>query len=362
MLRKKVIGAGIAIVFAAALLAGGLVFPKPAKAVEFTFQHFLPPVGLMSDEYRKWGDLVEKKTEGRVKIKWFWSNALFSMTESLQSVAQGVADFGIGSGAYFPTQLPTIMVFEHAYNAQDLWVGMRATSNLMLKRMPELNKEYEANGVKWVCPYTSGTFQWFLKGDWKGPESFKGKVGRTMGGARATFYKMLGMKPVFLAITDVYEAVERGTVWGFENTLNLANDLKQYEVVNNLVTMRSGVVMSSSTFMNLKKFNSLSKKDQKAILDAGVEWGENMMARRIYNREKELVQEWKNKRGIHIINPTKEQNAYMKSLGRKAAMELAKAQDKRLGPKVHVVKALETLWDEVSKAEKIVATKGYPWK
>jgi len=362
MSRKKVIGAGIAIVFAVALLAGGLVFPKSAKAVELTFQNFLPSVGLMSDEYRKWGQLVEKKTEGRVKIKWFWSNALFSMTEVIQSVNAGVADIGIASGAYFPTQLPTILVFEHAYNAQDLWVGMRATSNLMLKRMPELNKEYEANGIKWLCPYTSGTFQWFLKGSWKGPEDFKGKVGRTMGGARKTWYEMMGMKPVFLAITDVYEAVERGTVWGFENTLNLANDLKQYEVVNNLVVVKSGVVMSSATVMNLKKFNSLSKKDQQAILDAGVEWGENMMARRIYDREKELVKEWKEKRGINIIYPTKEQNAYMKGLGRKAAMELAKAQDKRLGPKVHVVKALEALWDEVDKAEKIVATKGYPWK
>jgi TRAP-type C4-dicarboxylate transport system substrate-binding protein len=361
-LKKRVIGAGIAMVFALGLLSGGLVFPKAAKAVELTFQNFIPSVGLMAEEYRKWGDLVEKKTEGRVKIKWFWSNAMFSMTESLQSVAQGVADFGIASGAYFPTQLPTILVFEHAYNAQDLWVGNRATGNLFHKRMPELQKEYEASGVKWVCPYTSGTFQWFLKGSWKGPEDFKGKVGRTMGGARKTWFEMMGLKPVFLAITDVYEAVERGTVWGFENTLNLANDLKQYEVVNNLVGVNSGVVMSSSTIMNLKKFNSLSKKDQQAIMDAGVEWSENMMARRIYEREKELVQEWKEKRGINIIYPTKEQNEYMKGLGRKAAMELAKDQDKKLGPKGQVVKTLEALWDEVDKAEKIVETKGYPWK
>ena len=362
MFRKKVIGGGMAIVLALGLLCSGSLFPKPARAVELTFQNFLPSVGLMSDEYRKWGDLVEKRTEGRVKIRYFWSNALFSMTEALQSVAQGVADIGIPSGAYFPTQLPTILVFEHAYNSQDLWVGMRATSNLVLKRMPELQKEYEKNGVKWIAPYTSGTFQWFLKGEWKGPEDFKGKVGRTMGGARKTWYEMMGMKPIFLAITDVYEAVERGTVWGFENTLNLSNDLKLYEVVNNLVILNSGVVMSSATVMNLKKFNSLSKKDQQAILDAGVEWGENMMARRIYEREKELVQEWKEKRKINIIYPTKEQNAYMKGLGRKAAMELAQAQDKKLGPKGQVVKALEALWDEVDKAEKIVETKGYPWK
>ena len=359
---RKMMFWGVAIFWAMSLLIMGSAVPASAKTVELTFQNFLPSVGLMSDEYRKWGELVEKRTEGRVKIKWFWSNALFSMTEVLQSVDKGVADFGIASGAYFPTQLPTIMVFEHAYNASDLWVGMRATGNLFHKRMPELQKEYEASGVKWVCPYTSGTFQWFLKGDWTGPESFKGKVGRTMGGARATWFQKLGLKPVFLAITDVYEAVERGTVWGFENTLNLANDLKQYEVLNNLVVLKSGVVMSSGTVMNLKKFNSLSKKDQKAIMDVGVEWGENMMARRIYEREKDLVKEWKEKRGINIIYPTEKQIAEMKKLGREAAMDLAIAQDKKLGPKGKVVKTLEALWDEVAKAEKELKDKGYPWK
>jgi len=362
MSREKFIGAGIAIVFAVALLAGGLIFPKSAKAVELTFQHFLPSVGLMSDEYRKWGDLIEKKTEGRVKIKWFWSNSLFSMTEALQSVAQGVADFGLASGAYFPTQLPTVLVLEHAYNASDLWVGMRAQNKLFLERMPELQKEYEANGVKWVAPYTSGTFQWYLKGDWTGPESFKGKVGRTMGGGRKVWYERMGMKPVFLAITDVYEAVERGTVWGFENTLNLSNDLKLYEVLNKLVLLNSGVVGSSYTVMNLKKWNALSKKDQKAFIDAGVEWGENMIARTLFEREKTLVKEWKEKRNITVIYPTEKQIADMKKLGRDAAMELAVAQDKRMGAKGKAVQTLKVFWEEVAKAENELKAKGYPWK
>ena len=361
MVTKKCIGIGAGILLVWVMLAGGFVSPKPAIAVELTFQHLVPSVGLMSDEYRKWGDLVEKRTEGRIKIKWYWSNSLFSLTQALPSIAQGVADLGIVSGAYFPTQLPTVLVFEHAYNASDLWVGMRAQDNLYLKRMPELQKEFAAHGIMWLAPYTSGTFQWFVKGDWKGPESFKGKIGRTMGGARKLFYEKLGMKPVFLSSTDIYEAVERGTIWGFDNTLNLANDLKQYEVVNTLVLLNSGVVMSSGTFMNLKKFQSLPKKDQDALVAASVEWGENIIARNIYEKEKLLVKEWRD-RGINVITPTEKQAAELKKLGRDSAMEVAVAQDKKMGPQGKAVQALKALWDEVGKAEKELKEKGHPWK
>ena len=361
MFMKKFIRNGICILLGLAMLSVGFIFPKPAISVELVFQHLVPPVGLMSEEYRKWGDLVEKRTEGRIKIKWYWSNSLFSLTQALPSIAQGVADLGIVSGAYFPTQLPTVLVFEHAYNASDLWVGQRAQCNLYLKRMPELQKEFERHGVMWLAPYTSGTFQWFVKGDWKGPESFKGKVGRTMGGARKLFYEKLGMKPVFLSSTDIYEAIERGVIWGFDNTLNLANDLKQYEVVNKLILLNSGVVMSAGTFMNLKKFRSLPKKDQDALVSTSVEWGENIIAKNIYNKEKILVKEWKD-RGIDVITPTEKQIADLKKIGRDAAMEVALAQDKKMGPKGKAVVALKTLWDEVAKADKELKEKGHPWK
>ena len=361
MIRKQMMLWSIAVLLTIGFVAPGFVSLVPAKTVELTFQHFLPPVGLMSDQYREWGKLVEKRTEGRVKIKWLWSNSLFSMTEVLQSVNAGLADLGIASGAYFPSQLPTVLGFEHAYNASDVWVGMRATSNLVFKRMPEIQQEFKANGVIAAMPYGSGTFQWFVKGKWDSSNSFRGKVGRTMGGGRKVFYEKLGMKPVFLSVTDIYEAVERGTVWGFDNTLNLSNDLKLYEVLDRVALLNSGVVMSAYTVMNLKKFNALSKSDQQTLLDAGIDWAENMMAKALVEREAVLVKEWKEKRNVNIVYPTAEDLAKMKKIGRDAGMELAKQQDAKTGPKGNAVKAIKMLWEEVDLAEKELKEKGYPW-
>jgi TRAP-type C4-dicarboxylate transport system substrate-binding protein len=348
------------LVWSSYIFSASNALPQTPKPIELTFNHFAPSVGLMAEEYKKWGDLIEKRTEGRIKIKWYWSGSLFSMTEALPSVAAGVADFACTSAPFYPTQLPTIFTLEHAYNSSNLWAGMRAQT-LVYKKYPHMEREWENSGVKRVAPYTTGTFQWFLKGKWNSPEDFKGKVGRTMGGGRALWYEKMGMKPLFMSITDVYEAVGRGAIWGLENTLSLSNDLKLYEAIDTMVMVNSGTVMSASTIMNLKRFNSLSPKDQKILIDTGVEWGENMMARAVYEKEAILVEEWK-KRGISVVYPTAKDLANMKKIGRDAAMDFAKKQDEKNNTPGRTVSVLGTLWDDVDKLEAEVAQKGYPWK
>lgn len=356
-MKKKILFASVLVFFAFSLIfAGNILAQKP---VELVFGHYVPPVGLMADQYRLWGDLVEKKTEGRVKVKFFWSNSLFSRAEALKSVADGIADFAASSAVYFPTQLPTALALDHGFNSSDVWVGVRAQNQLFLKN-PELDREFERNGVKRVAAYNTGTFQWYVKGKWGGIEDFKGKVGRTMGGGRAAWYERMGMKPVFMSISDVYEAVSRGALWGFENTFNLANDLKHFEVISTLVVVNSGTVMSGGTLMNLKKFNSLSERDQKAVMEAGIEWGEMVMARALVERERTLVDEWK-KKGIVVVYPPAKELAEMRKMAREAALDLARRQDERLGTPGRAVKALEALWAEVATAERELAERGYPW-
>lgn len=360
-MRGRAIGYGLVVCVMVILLSFGRAWSQGQKPIELTFNHFIPSVGLMADEYRKWGDMVEKRSNGRLKIKWFWSNSLFSMTEALPAVASGVADFGIASGAYFPTQLPTVLALEHAYNASDLWAGTKVQTQIF-QRFPEMEKEFQNHGVIRACPYASGVFQWYLKGGWSSSADFKGKVGRTMGGGRALWYEKMGTKPVFMAITDVYEAMERGALGGFENTLNLSNDLKLFEVINTLVLLNSGTVMSAYTVMNLKKFNSLPADLQKILLGTGVDWAENSIARALIEKEASIVKEWTEKRKIRVVRPSAEDLAYMKKTARDGALDMAKKQDARLGTPGKTEKVLQTLWEMVDQNEQIVATKGYPWK
>jgi TRAP-type C4-dicarboxylate transport system substrate-binding protein len=181
----------------AVLLAISCFFVSSLSAapVELVFNHFVPSVGIIGEQYQKLGSMIEKNTGGRVKIKFYWANALMSPKETLPGIASGVADIGIASGAYDPAKLPGMQILEHAYNASDIWVGVRAT-NRLFQTMPVLQQQLNRNGVTWVAPYTSGTFQFFLKDKWNSPADFKGKVVRSMGGARALWYEKLGAKPL----------------------------------------------------------------------------------------------------------------------------------------------------------------------
>lgn len=356
---KKLFLLGIAFFLISNISTGNGLLAASEKPVVLTYTHFIPSVGLMGDLWKKWAALIEERTGGRVKIKFFWSLSLMQQTEVLQGVSQGIADIGIISGGYFPTQLPKIMILEHAYNASDVWVGARATWRLY-QSIPDLQDELAKSNLINIAPYASGVFQLFTKDAWSGSESMRGRTIRTMGGPRATWYTNLGAKPVFMQVNDCYEAIERGVLWGFENTLNLANDLKQYEVVKTLVLVNSGIVGSTTNGMNLKKFKSLPQDIQKIIMDVGTYWGDNILARGIYEREKNIIEEWK-KKGITIARPSSQDIAKMKKVARDAAMELAIKQDERYKTAGQTVKILKTFYSEVDKAERELAEKGYPW-
>ena len=360
MRRRRFLWVGLIVCFSMTVLTFGSSTAAPPKPIELTFNHFTPPVGIMAENYKTWASMIEERTGGRVKIKFYWSSALFGMKEVLKSIAGGIADIGFMHGAYEPSAAPLGLILDTTYNADDLWGGPRAHSRLY-ETVPELKNEYLKNGVQWIAPYTSGTFQWFMRDKWTGSDDFKGKVGRIMGGARTLWYDKLGMKGVFLPVNEIYEATERGTIWGFENTLNLANDLKHQEVIKTVVLLNSGVVMGTYTIMNKKKFDSLPKDVQKIILATGKEWGENLVCRTIYEKEQRIIGEWA-KMGITAAKPSPDDLKKMKKIAKEANLEFAKQQDVKRKTPGQSVKILETLWKEVEKAEAELAQKGLPWK
>jgi TRAP-type C4-dicarboxylate transport system substrate-binding protein len=360
MRRKAFLSLVLFFSLSVSFLAFGFASAAPPKPIELTFNHFTPPVGIMAENYKAWASMIEQRTGGRVKIKFYWSSALFGMKEVLRSISSGIADIGFMHGAYEPSAAPLGLILDTTYNADDLWVGQRAHSRLY-ETVPELKNEYLKNGVQWIAPYTSGTFQWFMRDKWTSSDDFKGKVGRIMGGARTLWYKKLGLKGVFLPVNEIYEATERGMIWGFENTLNLANDLKHQEVIKTVVLLNSGVVMGTYTIMNKKKFDSLPKDIQGIILATGKDWGENLVCRTIYEKEQKIIGEWK-KMGITAVTPAPDDLKKMKKMAKEANLQFAKQQDAKRKTPGQSVKILEALWKEVEKAEAELAQKGLPWK
>lgn len=351
----------------AVTMGGGAKAQDLAKAiedlepVELTFGIFVPPNSVLGETYSEYGRLLEERSGGKITVRYFWSGSLFGLNEALQSVGDGIADMGLVSGGYTPAEMPLTSMLEHAYNASDIWVGQRATSRLHAQSAA-LQEEFQRNRIKWVAPYASGTYQFFFgRGTtYTSVQDFSGKTLRTTGGARAQWHGLLGAEPIFMAVNEIYEAAERGVIWGFENTLSLANDLKQGEVVGTLLKLDSGVVMGASTVMNLDRWNSFSPEIQQLIIDTGVEWGETIQAKALIEREQSIVEDWK-EQGIDVVTPDEQSDAEFRRLAVEAADAAAATIDGGTGGDA-ASQTLTELRALVEEANAELKEKGHPWQ
>lgn len=112
--------------------------------------------------------------------------------------------------------------------------------------------------------------------------------------------KALGASAVAMPIAELFSALQQGVVDGQDATLNFASSQKYYELQNNMA-LTFHQLSGSCMIMNARKFNSLPKDIQNAILRASKEmesaWQDQAIA-----AEEELLKIWQDK-GCRITRP-----------------------------------------------------------
>jgi tripartite ATP-independent transporter DctP family solute receptor len=105
------------------------------------------------------------------------------------------------------------------------------------------------------------------------PDDLKGiKIRTTPNKAHIEAFRLWGANPVPMAFTELYLALQTGTVDGQENPINNIYANRMYEVQKYL-SLTGHAYTASIMAMNLKKFNSLAPDLQKALLEAAHEAG-----------------------------------------------------------------------------------------
>jgi TRAP-type C4-dicarboxylate transport system substrate-binding protein len=79
--------------------------------------------------------------------------------------------------------------------------------------------------------------------------------------------KAMGANPTPIAYAEAYMALQQGLVDGLENPLSAIKSMKFYEVTKH-INLTGHVINLTFFIMNGPKFNSLTKKNQDAILEA----------------------------------------------------------------------------------------------
>ncbi|MFC1869503.1 TRAP transporter substrate-binding protein, partial [Thermodesulfobacteriota bacterium] len=133
--------------------------------------------------------------------------------------------------------------------------------------------------------------------------------------------KKWGASPVFLPPPELYLACQRGVIDGFMLIYDITFGLKLYEVTPYITDTAFSNNVEIVT-MNLKKFNSLTKEDQKIMQDTVKE-----------------VEQWNMKESINVVEKLK---GIMTSKG--AKIYTLTAEEKKL-----YLNDSYSLWPEVEK-------------
>ena len=349
------------------LLAIGLLLSLPASAsaqdvpadiptITLKVADTFPPTGFVPEQEKAWAESITKKTGGKVKFQFFWSDSLFKQADGATNLKAGVADLARVASTYDPAKTQLWMTLDMPFNAKDYWCGM-SSSVIAEQEEPNLKKTFDELGFLPVVGYSSGHFQFLSKVPMEKVSDLANKRIRSYGGARIKMYEKLGISPIFMPYSQIYEGVERGVVDGAEATILLTDSFKHYEVAKNMTMTYSGFVAASPLSISVKRWNSFPESLKKIFREAAVEHDQNW-ARGMMEQEEVKLKEFQAKHGLKLINLSEADKAAMQKAGKDAQEGWLADMDAKGVP----ARATWTKFQELNAAcEKKVAAEGYPW-
>lgn len=232
-----------------------------------------------------------------VTIEILPNGVLGGENEVLQQVMLGTADASLLTGMGFwqgideRTAVDELPFFfqtkEQARNAYDGEFGDR------------LKEILDSTGVKTINFWESG-FRNFTNNvrPIVTPEDMKGiKFRSYQGEYRMAMFEALGATAVPMALTEVFTALQQGTVDGQENPLPMIEANKFYEVQKYL-SLSGHIYNTSTLIVNPELWDSLSPEDQAAFSEAAAVGSEE--CRKLMDKQDETILEQFEAAGVEI--------------------------------------------------------------
>lgn len=324
------------LIVAATSLALALASPCMAQELKPATLRMANVVGENSwfgRQHKWWAGEVEKRSGGKLKVQIFWTESLVKWKDALPGIQSGMADFAWVSSTYFPSQLPRYLMLDNLFNFGDDYVAAILALMDTVDNEPNLKAELAKEDIILVAPHISGHAPVGTKNPLKSIKELKGKSLRTYGGVRTQFYTNLGANPIFMSFSDMYEAMNRGTIDSLgDMAVVLSNAFKLYEVVKHINANNppgvhgNGGALASGFYMSRKKFNELPKETQKMLLDLRREYGVRY-AQTLMDDEAAIRNEWKTKHGVSFADASPADQKFILEAGNIANEQMFKKQE-----------------------------------
>ena len=246
-----------------AVAASGAV-PAASAETLLRLSTYVNEADIRYEGFKKFAELAESKTQGRVRVQIFPSAQLHGWGEGVDAVQGGISDI-----SWIPadTRAPC---YSHVYlypTAVDLenQVAMDAEWTDLIR--PELAK---INLTPLFSSNYSYDQEWWFEERIESLGDLSGKLVRSIGPLVSEMIETYGGKPVFVSPKEVFQSAERGVVDGINMGVATYSSWKLWSVMPHMVN--ADLFYGNLSYaVNKEKFDALSAADQRALTDAGRE-------------------------------------------------------------------------------------------
>jgi len=251
---------------------------------------------------------VEEDSNGRIAVEILGSGSMGGEREILESVTMGNIEAGMAMSSLFTTYLPDWNIFDLPFVFMDRADWAAKVDGDMGKMLAD---ETASIHVK-VLNYFDGGFR--AISNTKHPilsmadfQGLKNRVGEST--LMIDTHKALGDNPIPMAFTEVYTALQQGTIDGVDTSVVYVMD-GNFQEVAKYCTLTNHTALQMVTFINEDFFNSLPEDLQQVVTEAAAKTTAEQ--REIAVQVDEKAMQVMKDAGMQIDTPSAEFTAQMK--------------------------------------------------
>lgn len=239
------------------------------KIIKFAHNGPSIPEHPMNVAANKFKELVEKNSNGQLKVEIYPAGQLGDARTIVEGVQMGTIEMGDVENGPMGRFVPAAMLWDLPYLFRDLDHAHKVLDGPVGQKIADM---YLEKGIR-LLAYNDGGFRYFTnnKRPIKIPDDMKGLKIRVMESeVMIDSINAFGATAVPMAFGEVYTALQQGTVDGQENPLDLIDSQKFYEVQDYL-SLSEHFYYPRQYIISENFYKSLSPELQKVVADAAKE-------------------------------------------------------------------------------------------
>jgi C4-dicarboxylate-binding protein DctP len=209
------------------------------------------------------GKLIKERTNGQVDVKVYPSSQLGATRQMFEQIQMGSLECTITPTSYFGgfSRVITIVDLPFIFPSIDIYYKVMTGPF-----GEELGQESQKAKMVTLAFWTAGWKQFTSNFPVRKPGDFKGRKVRVMPSpALMEQYRSYGATPVPIDLTELYNALQLGTVDAQENMLYRIEEMKYYEVQKN-ITISNHALMPEIVVVSKLWWDKLPEDIQKKMI------------------------------------------------------------------------------------------------